>query len=254
MNPAQRWALGATLTLACALAPAGIVAQDSKPVAPPSAQSDELSALLATRDPRAVPLLEKQFAATNDPRAKQKTALMLVVLGVPDRTYYDFLAEPATRAIANARPFPLGFDDQGQIVPKVLTDEFRQWCATRGLNPETEASEAIYGSTIDVATLAHAGDPRSKELFLRGLDSPNPMIAQASATGLARLGAQDAIPRLLAKIEKSPAAVAQLLAVALATFDDPRAAAAEKYLGSRELFLEIQRQASAERARGSQTP
>ena len=62
----------------------------------------------------AIPDLEKQFTATQDPETKGKLASALVRLGIKDGEYWNYLVETAGQSLKSAAPGPFSFDQDGK--------------------------------------------------------------------------------------------------------------------------------------------
>lgn len=213
--------------------------------------AEQLQKLLQARDPAAIPLLEEEFERASSQLEKQRTASLLVAWGVRD-PYFAFLLRAAEEAIDSGMPFPLGVNEQGEIVRKVYTEEFLAWCRARGLDPGQAAWRAVYGFPTDVAFLAETSDPRAVPALKRGLLSANPMIAYQSARGLGLLDERQAVPTVIRRLERGPQEVSLLMANALVYFDDPRARqATEEFFVDKQLLAEMRRSAEIERAQRS---
>lgn len=219
------------------------------PPAAADARRQRLAKLLAAQDRAAIPLLEEDFQRTKGKTEKQQIATLLIGWGVRD-PYVDFLLAEAEPSIASDMPFPLGFDEQGELVRKVYTEEFQAWCRVHGVDANTAAWEAVYGAPADVGFLARARDPRAAKALSRALLSSNPMIAYQAARGLALLGDRGAVDTIIRRLERGPKAVSTLMAHALVYYDDPRARqATEEFFTDKQLLEQMRRSVELERGR-----
>ena len=193
--------------------------------------------LLARRDPEALAELERRFAASGDEVERQQIASVLVRRLERDEPYFDYLADKARRAVASTMPFPFAVDVQGKAVRGQYSAEFLRWAAAQRIPPDTAAAYGVDEGPLAVLALALTGDPRSADLLLEAVASPNYMVAYQGAVGLARLRAEAA--------EAAPAELGGLLARALILFDAPEAqAAAARLLGDPKLVAALRANAS----------
>ena len=196
--------------------------------------------LLARRDPEALAELERRFAASGDEVERQQIASVLVRRLERDAPYFDYLADKARRAVKSTMPFPFAVDVQGKAVRGQYSAEFLRWAAAQRIPPDTAAAYGIDEAPLAVLALALTDDPRSADLLLEAVASPNYMVAYQGAVGLARLRAEAAVPRIVEAAEAAPAELGGLLARALILFDAPEAqAAAKRLLGDEKLVAAL---------------
>jgi hypothetical protein len=196
--------------------------------------------LLKRRDQAAAGELARRFVALQDKLDKQQIASVLLSRRQGDQPYFDYLAGYARQAVESDAPFPYGFDEAGKVIPGQYSAEFSNWAAARKLAPDAAAAQVFQGYPLDVTLLALADDPRSTEILLRGVESPNYMVAYRAAFGLARLGYKAAIPRIIKAADRAPGEASELIARNLVLFDDPQAqAAAERLIKDRQLLAAL---------------
>jgi len=187
----------------------------------------------------AIPALQEQFArslepdasAEIDPGNKGVIASALVRLGDKAQVYWDFLENAARTAVENGPPYPIRFDAQGKIMPHQYTPELVEWAKSRSISPGAATQIALYEIPGKVFLLAETGDPRGLPLLRQAMYSPNYMIQEVAAKGLAKLQDKDSIPMIIGACQRAPVDMAAVIAEALIFFDDPQArSAAEKYI------------------------
>jgi HEAT repeat protein len=222
------------LTLAVLLL-GGLAAVSAMAEEPPATDT-----LLARRDPEALAELERRFTTSDDQIERQKIASVLVRRLERDQPYFDFLADKARQAVKSTMPFPFAVDLEGKAVRGQYSSEFLRWASEQRIPPDSAAAYAMNEAPLDVLALALADDPRSADLLLEAVASPNYMVAYQGAVGLARLRAEAAVPRIVEAAEAAPAELGGLLARALILFDAPMAqAAATRLIGDEKLVAAI---------------
>lgn len=196
--------------------------------------------LLNRRDPEALAELERRFSTGENDIERQQIASVLVRRLERDQPYFDFLAEKARRAVESTMPFPFAIDLEGKAVRGQYSGDFLRWAAGQRIPPDTAAAYGINEAPLAVLALALADDPRSADLLLAAVASPNYMVAYQGAVGLARLRADAAVPRIVEVAEAAPAELGGLLARALILFDAPEAqAAATRLIGDEKLVAAL---------------
>jgi hypothetical protein len=220
---------------------------------PPAAASgqgsavEDLANLLKRRDAAAVAELERRFAASATKQEKQEIAEALLSRREGDQPYFDFLAGFARQAVASDAPFPYGYDAAGKLIPGKFSAEFLAWAAARKVDPAGAVPKVFAEYPMDVYLLALTGDPRGADIFLKGLASPNFLVAYRSAFGLAKLRYKAAIPDIVAAAERAPGDGSELIARTLVLFDDPAAqAAAERLIKNKQLLQALRSNAQRE--------
>jgi HEAT repeat protein len=179
--------------------------------------NDPSSAAGLSSTSEAVATLEAQFEVAGDNKPLgQSAALGLIMYGETDAEYHDYLAGFASDAIYSSAPAP--YDSSG------LTQEFLDWAELQSNSPENTITLVTQEYPQDVLTLATAGDSRSYDLFVDGLDSLNPPVVVGAARGLGYIGDTNAIP-LIEQAGNRPemADVQSMIAEALLYFGDPAA-------------------------------
>jgi hypothetical protein len=131
------------------------------------------------------------FDLTMDTNLKLQTASVLVSFGVKDPTYLEYLKTEATKVLR------LGFWDMENAFQYPRPDTWYY--------------------------LAAAGDPRFYDLLMRGLHSPNQVIAANAALGLAKLGDARAADELVATGRAAPPDLRWSIIRSLICFPEPKA-------------------------------
>jgi HEAT repeat protein len=220
--------------------------------APPGSTDPALArlphaALLKRRDPAAVAEMERRFAALADPVQKQDIAVVLLSRRQADQPYFDFLAEPARRAVASTIPFPYTFGETGKEQAGQLSAALLNWAAGHHTDAASAAALAYQEYPADLFLLGLAADPRATAIFLQGLDSPNFLVVYRAAWGLARLRHRQAVPRIVAAADRWTGEASELVARTLVLFDDPAArAAAARLIRDPQLLAALRAEAAAE--------
>jgi hypothetical protein len=195
------------------------------------------------------------FTVTCDPVRKRRIAGILLSLGVKDQVYFDYLADGAKEALKNDMPWPMVYDENGDVIEKA-TPAYLEWCKKFGLDPndpkvaplkgvnsaflewcikhEVHPSEAMHDVYYEIPDpwddLAAASDPRFYDLLIEGLHSHNLIIAGIAARGLARLQDPRAIDDLIATGRRVGSEARYYIGVSLLYFSDPKAQAAAEEL------------------------
>src|SRR5579871_768635 len=188
------------------------------------------------RDPGAIANVEQIFILTNDARTKGRSASILLIIGVRDQIYFDYLAAEAKAALNSDMPWPTLYDEHGNKITKTietLNPAFLKWCKKHHRDPGDAFEEAYYGISQPWYDLGAAGDPRFYSLLVRGIHSQNLMIQAFSALGLAKLQDPRAIDEIIGAVRRAPMETHDGMAKALLYFSDPKAQKAAD-----ELFLD----------------
>ena len=248
---AVSWCLGASLTI-CLLT--GVLF--SQVPRPASKTADELIAKVRTGQfgvmdvneianagaAQAIPVLEAQFDAAEDPLFKKALASALVRLGDRQHGYWDFLAIKANAAIDSDAPYISEFDSEGYTIPRRFSRKFLEWAKAHQVDPNAAAQAQLYVIPGDVLYLAATGDPRGLTILRRGLLNQNYLIQYISARGLALLQDKDSIPLIISACEKAPSELWPLFARPLVFFDDVSAQrAASRFILNRDLLEEFRK-------------
>jgi len=208
---------------------------------PPGFDRSEQPGGDAKADTPSLPELRHIFDTSQDKGQKQRAASLLLLLGDRDQSYLDYLIQSAQEAIESDMPFPVDPADNEEAQTK-SAQAFVDWCSYQGIDPADAYQQALFTLPADVHWLARAGDPRSYDLLLRALQSPNPLIVSHAAEGLGKIGNPGAIPHLRETARRMPSATVQReLARALLYFDDDAAReTAAEYLDDASLNDELQ--------------
>jgi hypothetical protein len=166
----------------------------------------------------------------------------LVRLGVKTGPHWDFLIAQARIAVESDAPYPILRDAQGNYVRGgQLSPEFLAWAKAHKVNPEDKARNQI-GSVSRLIHLAATGDVRGLSLLRKAMTSPNPLLQNTAARGLAVLQDKGSIAAVIHACERAHPDLAVLMARSLVFFGDPVAdKAAERFIHDRP-FLESLRE------------
>jgi hypothetical protein len=170
---------------------------------------------------QAIPILEEQFARTQDETNKGKIASSLVTLGDKDNTYWNYLLQQATLAVDSDLPFPIDYAQADKSSVQFPPDLIA-WAKAHNVSANSAAEGALYDLPGKLLLLGSTGEPRGTPLLQRALLSRNPLIVVAAAKGLAQSQDKDSIPLIIAACRANPT-LAALIAEPLVYFDDPRA-------------------------------
>lgn len=220
-------------------------------------KNDEMSSVfiepaVTSRDPRAIPILEKNFNSTavanlNDPAARvlheldrAHIASALVRLGDKNPAYWDFVLAQGTAAAEDDAPALVTYDAQGKPEQsETPPPAFAAWAEAHHLSLQEAAAHVMYGDPGNLSFLANTGDRRAIPVLRRALASQNFLVQNYAAEGLAKLQDTDSVPLIIETCQRAPAEVASLIASsALLRFNDPRAQrAAETFIAPDQLKL-----------------
>ena len=179
--------------------------------------------LVELEDPSAIPALKTAFDQDHRDVTRLYLAAALVSLREPDPRFFAYLLEVATEAVNNDMPFPM----PGSKEDAVFREHFEKW--KRSKSPEqlkAAMSKRLSSDMGAVLALAEANDVRSKPILYKGLLSPNFLVVQRSALGLARLQDENSIRLIIAACERLSPEAASLVAKAFAYFRSAEAQAA----------------------------
>jgi len=186
--------------------------------------------IAAAREVQAVPILEEQFALSQDAITKAHIASALVRLGDTGETYWDYLVGQARIAAENDAPSVIAFDSHGRVSPEA-SPEFVAWARKHALSIDTAKANAMIWLPRRVLFLALTGDPRAVPILRKALWSSNFFIQGYAANGLAYLQDKGSIPLIIHACERAPAEAATTIAKALVYFDDSQAqSAVDRYM------------------------
>ncbi len=157
--------------------------------------------LISLDDPRAIPALRNAFETQTQPLTRQFIAAALVRLGETDQKYFDYVAGRARKAVNSDIPFSsrsvtaLAASDSGDFEE---SEEVRSWAKAHNV----PIVQAVWNATVEipgaVQALAVARDRRSVPILIEGLQSPNVLVVQEAAFGLARMHETSAIDPIIA--------------------------------------------------------
>lgn len=185
-------------------------------------------------NPVAIPSLERAFSQEVHEPAREFLAAALVSLGDPKPEYFEHVARRAATAVASDLPFPvqLGARPQSGEGPPPHSSAFLSWVRQHGGGLDSALWQATFDLPAAVEALGEAADPRSRPIFLQGLNSPNILIVFAAALGLARLQDDRAVPAIIAAAEREPPEERRMVAKTLLYFANSEAQhAAERLVG-----------------------
>ena len=169
------------------------------------------------KDPKATGPLQDAFQVVKEKNKKQAIAAALVSLGVKDDSYWNYLEGFAKQTVEADVPFP--------ISGKERSPEFVEWCKKRGLDPEKTAGDVMTAQS-DILLLGLADDKRAIPLLLQGLKAKNPLVVDAAAMGLARVGYKPAIPQIVDAAKRQSPDMIGHTALYLLLFNDAAAQSA----------------------------
>lgn len=191
---------------------------------------------LLNKNSDAVADAKKIFALSSDPKIKQRTASILLSIGVRDEMYLNYLVQAAQAAMERERdmPWPILDEKEGTVAGRgkayTFNPQFMDWCHRNAKNPNDEEFAAYYKDPLPWWFLAAAGDPRTFDILIAGLHFQNPMIVAISAKGLAKLQDPRAVDEVIVAARKAPKETREGLVEALVYLPGPKAQAAVKEL------------------------
>lgn len=182
--------------------------------------------LISLDDPRAIPALRNAFETQTQPLTRQFIAAALVRLGETDQKYFDYVAGRAREAVNSAIPFSsrsvtaLAASDSGDFEE---SEEVRSWAHAHNV----PIVQAVWNATVEipgaVQALAVARDRRSVPILLEALQSPNFLVVQEAAFGLARMHETSAIDPIIASCQRLDAKNRPWMAKPLLYFSSKKA-------------------------------
>jgi hypothetical protein len=183
-------------------------------------------AALLRNNPPDVANQERIFSLTRDTQQKERIASILLSLGVKDPIYFDYLTAEAKKILAHDHdiPWPEIYGDDEE--PKYANPALNEWCEKHRMDFGAMDDVSKYEIPVAWYYLAAASDPRAYDLLIKGLNSPNLMIAGRAAQGLAMLQDPRAINVLIAAGRTAHGLARGLIAQSLLFFPDPKAQAA----------------------------
>jgi hypothetical protein len=176
--------------------------------------------LIDIGDRAAIPSLERAFTRESHEPAREFLAAALVSLGDPKPEYFEHVARRAAAAAASDLPFAvqLGTRPQSGAGLPPFKSAFLSWVRQHGGGLDSALWQATFDLPAAVEALGEAADPRSRPVFLQGLNSPNILIVFAAALGLARLQDDKAVPAIIAAAEREPPEERSMIAKTLLYF------------------------------------
>jgi hypothetical protein len=185
---------------------------------------------LLSGKPEDVRNAERIFALTRDTALKQRLASILVSRSVSDPRYSKYLNDEAEEALleANTFPWPRLYDAKKQ--PMSLNAALNDWCQAHNLPFWDVYHIEYYDIPVAWYYLAPAGDRKAYDLLVKGLRSPNLMIAANAAHGLAKLQDPRGLDELIAAGKEATGEAVWAIVQALTYFPDPKAQAAAEAL------------------------
>jgi len=196
---------------------------------------------LLNKNPADVANAEKVFALIRDTWTKRRIASVLVHIGVPDRTYLDYLIAEAQKALAHDRDIPWPIRYGRDRLSDSPNPAFVEWVERHGLPFWDAYNVSVYEMSEAWYYLGAAGDPRAYDLLIKGLSSSNLAIAQTAAEGLAKLHDPRAIDELIATGRQMRGESRLIMGRSLLFFADPRAQSAAEELMPDKKTLDLER-------------
>jgi len=178
-------------------------------------------------DPLAIPKLEQAYRKSGSADDRLMIASALVSLRADDPTYFNLLKTQAESVFMDAPPFPVLVDEAGELAPNLA---YSEWVEQSGVPQADLQRRVMREDPARILALGMAADPRAIPILLKGLESPNPMVAAFAARGLARLQERSAIPHIVRSAESRPRLAGEPIAQWLYFFEDADATAAANRL------------------------
>ncbi len=200
--------------------------------------------LISLGDPRAIPALRNAFETQTQPLTREFIAAALVRLGEADQKYFDYVAGRAREAVNSDLPYSSrsvtaaaawdGGDFEGP-------EEVRSWAQAHNV----PIVQAVWNATVEipgaVQALSVARDRRSVPILLEALRSPNSLVVQEAAFGLARMHETRAIDPIIAICQRLDAKNRPWTAKSLLYFSSKKAQEAASSLIGDSARLQIWR-------------
>jgi HEAT repeat protein len=180
-----------------------------------------IAALRQNPSPNVIASSRELFTKLTSKSVRQMLALVLIQAQQTDGLYFDELAKYARAAIAASAPPMFQFDEDGNELKDHIRPEFVAWCESNRLELGV-CGQTVGLYALDVLLLAEAKDARALQLLRQGLSAADPGVVWCVAQGLGWLGNTASIPMIVASLQRFPPKVRELVASALAEFDDPR--------------------------------
>ncbi len=201
----------------------------------------DLSVLRATHTNVARSELRHAFTTAQDQPTKEMVASALVAGGDQDPTYWDYLEGEGRKVVGSDAPAPSDFDTNGRMSSQ-LSPAYSAWAKAHRMDEE-QAIEQNWENLGTVQIIVDTGDKRAIPILRQGLVSPNLMVADLSAEGLAKLGDQNSEPLIEELCGRVPASVASDIAIhSLLIFQSTAAQhAAQRYIPA-HLLIRLQRE------------
>ncbi|HLK63472.1 MAG TPA: hypothetical protein VKU19_08530 [Bryobacteraceae bacterium] len=174
-------------------------------------------------DPRTTTALKNAFGSRTNKNERQWIAATLLRLGKQDSSYFEFLAGYATEAIEDRVPALLKYDSGGHAIRGEFSPLFEDWCAKNGKDPRKIAAIEFEDHPADVLVLAQANDGRSRDIFRRGIASPNALVVAYCVQGLGRLHDSNSLPLLEQSLERFPSDEQSTISTELPWFESAEA-------------------------------
>ncbi len=157
--------------------------------------------LISLDDPRAIPALRTAFDTQTQPLTREFVAAALVRLGDTDQEYFDYVAGRARKAVNSDLPYSsrsvtaLAAWDGGDFEEP---EEVRSSAQIHNV----PLMQAVWDATVEipaaVQALSATRDRRSAPILLEALRSPNFLVVEEAAFGLARMHETNAIDPIIA--------------------------------------------------------
>jgi hypothetical protein len=178
---------------------------------------------LLHKNPADVANSARVFELTKDSERKLRIASILLSIGVWDPKYSDYLMDEAKKALAHDQdmPWPILYGEDG--LAKSLNPALGDWCVKHQLSFHDAEKVQKYEIPVAWVYLSAAHDSRAYELLLKGLRSPNVMVAISAAHGLAILQDPRAINEMIFVGRNTQNEARFEIAKSLLYFPDPNA-------------------------------
>lgn len=169
----------------------------SQPSARPSATESILSGsgvfdeLRRDKSTETTGLFERAFAQAKDHPNRRRLALELVLRGVPDGKYLQYLIDRVLFVSDYDGPDPFAYDSQGGQVRGTYSPVFLDWCKGKAADPNEQFTTYVYEALQDIQALELTNLPEALQvmrLVLKRSQSQAAVLGAARAVGRARDG------------------------------------------------------------------
>lgn len=188
-------------------------------------------------EPAVAKLFEGIFRTEQDSAKKGAIAQLMCLNHSDDTRYIEYLLKNAQAAVDSQAPTVYQSTSEGEVKRGQRNPQFEMWCRFNGKDIDEEVRRQLIDNPSSVMLLADIAVPATSPVFVKGLQSSNPLVAVYSAFGLSGIGDKTFIPLIIDAAIKAHINIDGQMVATLAKFKNADALIQTELRGTRLLPL-----------------